>query len=676
MKGLSNVLNQKEALILEYLIQNSVDYSTSQDIAPYLGVSDKTARKYLSQLDEKIDDKVAQIKSVSGHGYQLVVQNEKAFMEFRQINKSKNPIPKSIKQLDEPKDRQNFILHHLFFENELLYADKLVEHLYISKSTLMNDMAEINKKLKPFDLVLKISNKTGVSVSGDEQNKRHFIMNYFLVNRYQDSFKAYEEVSSVLTDVYLEEILLIVLDEYRNAHLKLNETIIFNIVIHIALALKRVESGHPIQINTDISDIIGNTEIQTAKKIIQRLEKSTNISLPEAEVYNIALHLKNKQTNEHLLVSQNINEAELYQQIVSGLKQLEKETGYPYFEDTTLIEGLMTHFIPFLFRINGGSQIKNPLLAEIKENYQSLFRETKSSFENIKTLENKQVSDDEWAYVALHVIAAHERQLNKKKTRTLVICATGLGSSQMIKMRLENELGSKLLIDDVISYYEITDEKLKGIELVVSSIDLSNFVFNVPVVNVSVLLKDNDIKEIKKILSLNCGIGREKEVHTPDKLIRPQDIIDQYFDPQLFILSHEIKNRKEAISTLVNQSNAVDSSIDKKFLTEQLKLREKFSSVVFAKDVAVPHPIEGASNEAKVAILITPHGIEWDEYSNQIRLTFLMIPDRFGNHQMEKVSQIILPIIENQEFINTLVNTTNYKDFIDKFIHILSERKE
>ena len=74
-------------------------------------------------------------------------------------------------------------------------------------------------------------------------------------------------------------------------------------------------------------------------------------------------------------------------------------------------------------------------------------------------------------------MAAKERYKEQRKYNVLVICATGYGSAQMLKSRIENELGNLILIADVIGYYEINDEKLKGIDFIISSIDLSNFDF-------------------------------------------------------------------------------------------------------------------------------------------------------------------------------------------------------
>lgn len=62
------------------------------------------------------------------------------------------------------------------------------------------------------------------------------------------------------------------------------------------------------------------------------------------------------------------------------------------------------------------------------------------------------VSDDEWAYISLHLMAAIERYSNRHKLRVLVVCATGYGSAMMLKNRLEKEFEGRLRIVDVISY--------------------------------------------------------------------------------------------------------------------------------------------------------------------------------------------------------------------------------
>lgn len=58
-------------------------------------------------------------------------------------------------------------------------------------------------------------------------------------------------------------------------------------------------------------------------------------------------------------------------------------------------------------------------------------------------------------------MAALERLKEKQKFNILVICATGYGSAQMLKNRIDNELVNLVHIVDVIGYYELSDERLK-----------------------------------------------------------------------------------------------------------------------------------------------------------------------------------------------------------------------
>ncbi|MCC5896088.1 MAG: PRD domain-containing protein [Alkalibacterium sp.] len=369
-------------------------------------------------------------------------------------------------------------------------------------------------------------------------------------------------------------------------------------------------------------------EFQTAKSIVDRLRKSSEINLPDEEIYNIALHLRNKRSNvssDRISYSQD----SVREQIIHVLEKMDKDLDVSLAQDPVLLNGLNDHFLPFLNRLRHNNKLKNPFMTEMKANYQPELDLTETYFSEMPELKAFTVTEDEWAYISLHIIAALERNSRSEKLRTLVICATGIGSSQMLKVRLENELGSKLDIVNVISYYEITDEMLHDIDLIVSSIDLSNVVFNIPVINVSVLLNQEDIRSINKLIGRHKSFKQTNIIEEKINRQHLSRLIDNYFNPDFFVISDQVKTREEAIDVLANKSVELDNQINQTFLKGQLKLRESFSSVVFSKHIAVPHPIEGMGEFSKVGILLTPHGIDWDESSNEVKLTILMIPDRF-----------------------------------------------
>lgn len=666
------MLNQKEREILQLFNENTEDYLTSQKIAYHLDVSDKTARKYVKLLDDKLNNHMACIESVSGHGYQLISKDWEAFKTFcRKYAFSKQSI-ENQKEIESVKDRQHFILHRVFFEETNVYLKSLLTELYVSRSTLLSDISKMNTELKKFDLFLKVSEKDGLRIDGKEQSKRHFIMKYFFVDHLQNTFKSTEELSTLLTDISLEEILLIVLDECRDDKLYLSDTIMFNIVVHIALALKRVQEGNQLGMNVGAKTLNTELERKTARKIIARLEKSSAIHLPDEEVDNIALHLKNKSSNKVLLETQQLREQDIHEQIQTALKDLDTEAGCDFSLDSILLEGLTAHFIPFIIRLKNNNCLKNPLLKETRSQYPYLFEITKRYFSNMDILKDKEVSDDEWAYLALHVIASYERKLKKRRIHTLVICATGIGSSQMLKVRLENELGSKIIIDDVISYFEITDKRLEGIDLIISSIDLSNMMFNIPVAEVSVLLSETDIKRINQVLSKNFLAADEKKSPPVQKKENIEQIITEFLDPELFVYTEKELSRQQAIQILVEQSMRVDESINPSFLNGQLEFREKLSSVIFSKNLAIPHPIEGVAAKAKIAVLAAPKGVHWEGHPSLIKLVMLLLPDRYGNQNIEEASKSFVPLIEYEEYVEELAKRVNYQSFSSKLIKYLS----
>jgi len=665
------VLNQKDIMILEFLNQNTDPYIKSQTIADYLGVTDKTARKYVKQLAGVLDPEIARIESIPGHGFRLAAVDTKTFRKYLQKNKDARHEKTDISYIEESKDRQYFILRQFFFGENQLFIENLMEDLAVSQSTLLNDIYDINKKFKDFDLFLKTSKKTGMSIVGEEQDKRHFIMSYFFVERLQNNLKCLGEISKLLTTISSEEILLIVLDECRNAELKLSDTVMLNIVIHIALAMKRVEEGYQINFDQQFNSVAHEKEYETAKNIVTRLRKSSDIDLPHEEVHNIALHLRNKRSNVSSDAAKN-EKSSVEKQIIAVLEKMDADLGVRLSHDPVLLNGLNDHFSPFLNRLRKKNKLKNPFLTEMKTNYQPELELTETYFSQMPELVPYTVTEDEWAYIALHIIAALERDSRNEKIRTLVICATGLGSSQMLKVRLENEMGSKLDIVDVISYYEISDDLLEDIDLIVSSIDLSNVVFNIPVVNVSVLLNQEDIKAINQIIGQNRSLKRESKIEKKISRHHLSDWIDTYFNPELFVRSETIRTRKEAIAVLSEKSAQLDDQINEEFLKRQLRLRENFSSVVFSKNIAVPHPVEGIGDFSKVGILITPHGIDWDESSNEVKLTVLMIPDRFGNNHLDEVSKALLPIIENQAYLDELITAASFEAFKEKLLSLLS----
>lgn len=665
------MLSKRETQILKLLFDHRHTYLTSQEIASGIDVSNRTARKYLHLLEDALKkEAVATIDAKQGNGYQLKIEDSKKFDVFYLNEVKEQSTSKDITTIQESNDRQYYILNRLFFEQSAVYVDAIADELFVSRSTISNDLVEIKKLITPYQIELQSKSNKGIFVVGNEQNIRHFIMNYFFMDRLHDNLFAFSMYANLLEGISVEEIVIIVLDECRESQLKLSDFIVYNLVLHIGLAIKRIQNGFLMDIQAPIAFDEDSIEYQTALKILARIEQAKGLTFSSEEADFIALHLKNKITAKTIFQKADATEAEIRSQLLETLKAIDQDTPFDLEHDTILIDGLMIHFIPLLTRLQNNSSIENPLLEEIKSQYPDLYELTVNYFSKMPIFSSYRMTEGEWAYLAIHITAAVERYFNDQKTHVLVICATGLGSSQMIKNRLEREFGSRILIEKVISYYEIAEQDLSQIDLVISSINLGNIVLNAPIVNVSVFLGEEDIKKINHEISSTKGghfntCEENKQVEMVEEKV---ELIKRSFQSELFYFADKRLTKETVLKELIGKIEAVEQNDLQESFLNQLKLRESYSSVVFSEFMAVPHPIEALTNEGYVAVAVVPEGIDWSEEYQKIQLVFLLSPDKLGKFEIDKVSQMLVEIMEDDSFRKALAFSDTFDNFIKAFI--------
>lgn len=673
------MLSKRETQILKLLFDHKHTYLTSQEIASGIDVSNRTARKYLHLLEDALkQESLATIEAKQGNGYQLKIEDARRFDEFYLEEVKSQMASKDITTIQESNDRQYYILNRLFFEQSAVYVDAIADELFVSRSTISNDLVEIKKLITPYQIELQSKSNKGIFIVGNEQNIRHFIMNYFFMERLHDNLFAFSMYANLLEGISVEEIVIIVLDECRESQLKLSDFIVYNLVLHIGLAIKRIQNGFFMDIQAPISFDEDSIEYQTALKILARIEHAVRITFSSEEADFIALHLKNKITAKTIFKKADATEEQIRAQLLETLKAIDQDTPFDLEHDTILIDGLMLHFIPLLTRLQNNSSIENPLLEEIKTQYPDLFELTVNYFSKMPVFKSYQVTEGEWAYLAIHITAAVERYFNEQKTHVLVICATGLGSSQMIKNRLEREFGSRILIEKVISYYEIAEQDLSHIDLVISSINLGNIVLNAPIVNVSVFLGKDDIQKINHEISSNKGshfVAGRKESDRKELVEEQVELIERSFKPDLFYFVGEHSTKDAVLRELISKIEAVEGTDLQENFLKQLKLRESYSSVVFSEFMAVPHPIEALTKEGHVAVAVAPEGITWDKEYQNIQLVFLLSPDKFGKFEIDKVSQMLVEIMEDDTFRKALAFSDTFDNFIKAFIDQFKKRE-
>lgn len=657
------MLNKKEKQIIQYLTKDKEQFVTSKELAAHMGCSDRTIRTYYKTLVEKLDNHSGlDLISKQGYGYKLGILDDDAYADFLEENHI-NDHHFNYQSVTDINNRYNFLLNKLLFEQNEIYFDDLADELFVSRSTLSSDFKKIREKFKPYHLKIESKANKGVYVMGQERDKRRFIMDYFIDSGFINTMHSYVDNELLNQKISFEELMIIVLDECREGGLKLSDFGIQNLVIHIALAIRRITEGFRIsKVSDDEVVLRGLAERRVAENILKRVSVSTGIHFPIEEVDYITLHLVSKGHGNSCHISEVLQE-QVRQELIDSIDQINPTVK----NDFQLIEGLLAHLSTMYIRLQGKVVMENPLTAEIQANYRDMYQLAERVASNMPTFSPYTLSPNEIAYIALHFMAAKERYKEQRKYNVLVICATGYGSAQMLKSRIENELGNLVSITDVIGYYEINDETLKGIDFIVSSIDLSNLMFNIPVFTVSVFLNDEELKDIKQgIAHLNTSMANVED-HQDELSVK--DVFDDYFSEDYFFLMSDA-TKEDVLKKLAESISVNENDQFEKRLLDMMKQREAMSSIVFGENIAVPHPLKAVGSKHHFAVAIVKNGVKWDEQYPSIKIIFLMSMSIHDNDGLPELTSAIVDLVDNPKLQEQMLACQSFDEFKKIFLSI------
>ncbi|VHF19202.1 PTS system mannitol (cryptic)-specific transporter subunit IIA [Streptococcus pyogenes] len=664
------MLSKKELAIITFLIHHKEQFVSSATLAEVIGMSDRTVRKYLKELISSLPEHGAHIISKQGRGYCLEIDHSMAFDIFWQESVTSKKRLADVTQVEESVDREDYVLHKFFFEDAVQDFEELCQELYISRTTLKHVLAGIKERIIPYQLELEITHQH-IQIRGKEEDIRHFIMDYFFVTSFDNT------LSTMVGNTFLEginfaEIMIIVLDECRDAKLKLSDFVMNNLVLHIALMVQRIRSGCPLELFSIPIAIRQSDEYQVALRILYRVEEVMGIRFPKEEANYIALHLKVKHSVGKHWQDDNTDE-KLQDHLKACIAKISQLTGMTLETDTNLFQGLLAHMMPLTTRLENHIQLTNPLTEEIKSQYPEIFTLTKQTFSDLLVCQKNDVSDDEWAYISLHLMAAIERYSNRHKLRVLVVCATGYGSAMMLKNRLEKEFEGRLRIVDVISYYEITEERLKTVDLIISSISLANLMFLTPVITVSVFLSNQDIETIRQFIGEQEGIKKEVSLPSQMSLAKAEQLLTGVFSPNRFLYLDEKISKEDLLLRMIACLDEAGTETFVEDFYHQMVLRENYSPVIYGEALAFPHPANPMTYSEQVVVAICREPLEWDKAHQAVHFVFLLSPSKGYNHRLKYVSPGLASFVNQVELQQTLLEEPNYSKFMTVFTPLIHD---
>lgn len=191
-----------------------------------------------------------------------------------------------------------------------------------------------------------------------------------------------------------------------------------------------------------------------------------------------------------------------------------------------LVDRLTVHLISAYHRLQNGIRYQNPMLSKIKQDYQSLFYLTKAAVKSQEYLWHADFSDDEIALIATYFGGAVVSQAEAKEQRQiLVVCSSGIGTSQFLLLQLRNHY-PQVHFTGPLSTAECLQFPLDDVSLVITTTSRQYFQdITCPVLSISPLPTAQEWEELhNRLIELNFPVDTELRENVREII----DIISDY----------------------------------------------------------------------------------------------------------------------------------------------------
>lgn len=483
---------RKDAIIL--ILSNNTEFVTAGELAESLEVSEKTIYRTVKEInnDEKIP---LEITSEKGKGYKIT-----------HINRISTPVSEvnDIANMTPAQRRNNIMQDLLISSPNERKIPVLYEDFFISDNLIRLDIKLMEKAMAKMNLKL-IRNGQLLKIIGKEKNLRKAIGKLFQQNHlYVESLE-----NNIEDNLFDSDIATFVLKQINIIEKRLNSILPYpyniNIFSHIYILVKRYQATDEVNFSYDMEISKSEEEEMTeyrsiynvVREITSNLERFLNKEIPKEEEYFLFQYLISSRFQGEFEKDQLADKKVL--QVVDYY--IEKTSQYLNFniESSKLRNNLYHHVKPFLNRLNNGFYVKNPLLDQIKYEYQMIFDAVQNtSVEMSKLFNLSEINEDEIGFITLYF--AQYLEENPKYIDVLIVCTSGIGTSELLKSKISQKF-KNINIVDVISTKQLYEnpDTYRNIDLIISTVKFKETV-RVPNIVISAMLTFDDQDRINNII--------------------------------------------------------------------------------------------------------------------------------------------------------------------------------
>lgn len=626
------MITQRQIEIVLELCENHDQYMAASYFAEKLQVSLRTIQNDMKQIKAELSGmQFLELQSVAPKGSRIVIHELSAFTDYKE--KLYQQLGSSAANYQE--ERMNQILLLLLNQHRAISLYDLESAVFVSRSTLLSDLKRAAEILQKYDLeLMRGSNK--VTVDGNEINKRRCLSEENLLLASTPSLQMTEEHD------YKNKIKNLLVETCVAFKHTVSEVTLNNSILLLEISIRRMREAFFIDSgDLDIQEDI-TAEQKLSAELFRRIGDAFYIRIPQAEIDYFALYLQGQSNcTAESVISEEINDF-----ILDALRGIRHTFGLDLTDDLNLRIDLSLHCTSLVVRMKYQMQMQNQMLDYIRQNYPQGFDIASYFASLLQEKFHQKVSDEEIAFIAIHIYRAVTEQQRKAGTkRLLVISSLRRSENILLRQTLVNWFSEQIAELYFVLPEDMDESFLERYDTFVTTEKGKYY-------DMGLAIYINPFPDKHDYLNLKLAM---------DGFQSTDDILN-IFQRDLFFY-FDSKTDKEAILRVLCENAAANYELDAAALESGVMERECMRSTFFGNSMAAPHPMSAISSDTFVSIGVSKEPVDWDASHNKVHLIMLIGVGK-NNAKAFQLWNYLSKLFADQHFVERLLRSPNYGSFL------------
>lgn len=622
---------QKEIIQLLISRRRSV---TNRELADLFQVTDRTIRNDINHINREYLKQGRQILSGTD-GYHISRQDISFFS--REIESEEVLYPEVF---ESPRLRSVRMLFRLLWMSEPVIIDDLAESMYSSRTTTIKDLRAMQRDWLDGSGVTLENGRYGLKIAGEESRIRDLIGRLLFEAYEKNEINTIRYILSVQGIAKEDDFIWLydhLIDCLNRSGIFLTDRGMYLFTLENLIMISRIREGFLMEEEPE------DTMINLPDLGFEILEEHFDVFIDELEKNYIAVRIAGR----NQLNIDFDQQRESYDHIVDEYMTVLHEQ-YRIGSDILdqYREGLSSHLFALIERIRQNIQVDATMANDIRIMYPYAFECSSAVIPIIQKHTGLNVTEGEIGYIAVHLAVILESL--KRKVKVLVLCASGVGTGMLIKKRLNENFGSRIMIAGPYPLYQMKRclNEDPEIELIVSTVPVMSRI-TVPVLQISPLLDENDIQNLKHyLIRLEAA---ETEENT----------VDTIMDNASFHIFENGEDQTVMLEIMAADLEKAGKIPDAGVFLKSVREREQMYSTVYGR-IWLPHPMRILALDSGISCAVVRR-------HPRIDLIFMLAVRREDTAAFNSFYNHVLTLLDNPEQMKKLLSARDFDAFLETY---------